>query len=266
MSEAGTHKSRDEMRGFFAALSMTDIFRGGTKNGHRLFVMFIAMCGVVQAQQPIGTVGVQDATVAGALEVTNGRAVLVGNTTVTARDHAAEVTLSRGGAVRVCATSGLHLTVGKTTTSAMPLMLALDRGAIEVQMAGTTSDVVMTPDLRFTMRGDGPLDLRLRVTRYGDTCVENRGATAPVLLVADQFGEATYELRAGQHVLFEHGSLKEVVDHESSSCGCPPEATMSIADALLHPVAPGDAATAEKPAAEQHPFPAAVSAGLATAT
>ena len=32
----------------------------------------------IHAQQPMGTVGVQDATVAGALEVTNGRAVLVG--------------------------------------------------------------------------------------------------------------------------------------------------------------------------------------------
>jgi hypothetical protein len=38
---------------------------------------------------------------------------------------------------------------------------------------------------------------------------------------------------------------------------------MSVADALLHPIAPGDVATVEKPAAEQHPFPAAVSAGLA---
>jgi hypothetical protein len=173
--------------------------------------------------------------------------------------------------VKVCATSGLHLTAGRSAEGAalpMPLMLALDRGAIEVQMAATTRDVVMTPDLRFTMRGDGPLDLQLRVTRNGDTCVENRGAQAPVLNVADQFGEAAYELRAGQHVLFEHGSLKEVVDHESSSCGCPPEATMSVADALLHPAGsgngtPGDATTAEKPAAEQHPFPAAVSAGLA---
>jgi hypothetical protein len=66
-------------------------------------------------------------------------------------------------------------------------------------------------------------------------------------------------------VLFEHGSLKEVVDHESSSCGCPPEPTMSVADALLHPTAPGEAATTEKTAAEQHPFPAAVSAGLTPA-
>jgi hypothetical protein len=122
---------------------------------------------------------------------------------------------------------------------------------------------VTTPDLRFTMRGDGPLDLQIRVTRNGDTCVENRGARAPVLNIADQFGEGTYELQAGQHVLFEHGSLKEVVDHESSSCGCPPEPTMNVADALMGPAAPG--AAPEKTAAESHPFPAAVSAGLAPA-
>jgi hypothetical protein len=221
---------------------------------------------MAQTQQPIGTVGMQDATVAGALEVSNGRAVLVGTTTVTARDHVAEIALNRGGTVRVCATSGLHVTAGKSADGAVPLMLALDRGAIEVQIAATTHDVVTTPDLRFTMRGDGPLDLQLRVTRNGDTCVENRGMKAPVLNVADQFGEGTYELRAGQHVLFEHGSLKEVVDNERSSCGCPPEQpTMSVADALLNSGAPGGDAPKEKTAAEQHPFPAAVSAGLAPA-
>jgi hypothetical protein len=227
-------------------------------------LVLAVLCGAAWAQQPIGTVGVQDATVAGALVITNGRAILVGSTTVTARDHAAEVALHRGGVVRVCATSGLHVTSGKSAAEAAPapLMLALDRGAIEVQMAGTTSDVVMTPDLRFTLGGDGPLDLQLRVTKNGDTCVENRGAKAPMLRVAEQFGDAAYELQAGQHVLFEHGSLKEVVDHESSSCGCPPEPTMSVADALLNPGAAGNGGAA-KTAEEEHPFPAAVSEGLA---
>ncbi len=228
----------------------------------RLSFLFVGLS-IAQAQeQPIGTVGIQNATVAGALEVSNGRAVLVGNSTVTARDHTAEIELKRGGTVRVCATTGLHVTAGAGAEGSAPLMLALDRGAIEVQMPTTTRDVVTTPDLRFTMRANGPLDLQLRVTRNGDTCVENRGATAPVLNVADQFGEAAYELRAGQHVLFEHGSLKEVVDHESSACGCPPEPTMSVADALVN-AGGGDAA---KTAAEQHPFPAAVSAGLTPAT
>ena len=234
----------------------------------RIYLLSLPLLGswtVNAQQQSIGTVGMQDATVAGALEVSNGRAILIGNTTVTARDRVAEVALNRGGTIRVCSTSGLHLTAGKDSEGpSVPLMLALDRGAIEVRMSATTRDVVMTPDLRFTMHGDGPLDLQLRVTRNGDTCVDNRGEKAPQLNIADQFGEATYELHAGQHVLFEHGSLKEVVDHESSSCGCPPEEpTMSVGDALLHPSTPGDATTPEKSAAEQHPFPAAVSAGLA---
>ncbi len=231
--------------------------------------LLTAWSGVAWAQQPIGTVGVQDATVRGALEVSNGRAILVGSTTVTANNHTAEVALNRGGSVRVCATSGLHATAGNSagaSTPSVPLMLALDRGAIEVQMPATTSDVVMTPDLRFTLSSDGPLDLQLRVTRNGDTCVDNRGAKAPVVKVSEQFGDAAYELRAGQHVLFEHGSLKEVVDHESSSCGCPPEPAMTVADALLNagaPAATSSGKDAAKTAAEQHPFPAAVSEGLA---
>jgi hypothetical protein len=230
----------------------------------RLILVFTIGYGVAWGQQPIGTVGVQNANIAGALEINNGRAILVGNTTVTARDHTAEIELKRGGTVRVCATSGLHLTSGQGGADIAPLILALDRGAIEIQMAATTRDMVMTPDLRFTMRGDGPLDLQLRVTKNGDTCVENRGAQAPVLNIADQFGESAYELKAGQHVLFEHASLKEVVDHESSSCGCPPEPAMTVADALLsssNAGTPNDAKTA----AELHPFPAAVSAGLAPA-
>ncbi len=228
-----------------------------------------------RAQQPIGTVGLQDATVVGALEVSQGRAVLAGNTDVTAGAHVADVALSRGGSVRVCATSRLRATGGKTLAGPAPLVLALDRGAIEVHMPATASDVVMTPDLRFTLHGSGPLDLQLRVTRNGDTCVDNRGSNAPTLSVAEQFGDASYELRAGQHVLFEHGSLKEVVDHESSSCGCPPEPApsepaMTVADALVKagaPAKPGpaDAASPAKTPAEEHPFPAAISEGLAPA-
>jgi hypothetical protein len=91
------------------------------------------------------------------------------------------------------------------------------------------------------------------VARNGDTCVENRGAGAPLLTVSDPFGEAVYELSAGQHVLFEHGSLHEVVDHETSPCGCPDEKGVPLADALMAPTA----------AAVQHPFPVAISEGLA---
>ncbi|WP_213804627.1 nuclease [Granulicella sp. dw_53] len=216
-------------------------------------------------QQALGNVGVQDATVTGALQIENGRAMLVGNTTVTAKDHTAEIALDRGGKVLVCATSGLHLSPGKSLPGVQPLMLSLDRGAIEVQMAATANDAVLTPDLRFVIQGAGPLDLRLRVSRSGDTCVENRGSNAPILHISDTFGDASYDLHSGQHVLFEHASLKEVVDHESSPCGCPPQPVVSVADAGASSstlALPGSAAAAQQ-AAQEHPFPAAVSQGLA---
>ncbi|HEU4636825.1 MAG TPA: nuclease [Edaphobacter sp.] len=216
-----------------------------------------------QAQRSIGSVAPADATVSGDLEISNGRIELVGASTVTARDHTAEVKLARGGAIRVCSTSGLHIAAGKGAVEA-PLMLALDRGAVEIATRVTVSDVVMTPDLRFTMGSAGAVDLRMRVARNGDTCVENRGAAAPVLKVADQFGEASYEVKPGQHVLFEHGSLKEVVDNESEPCGCPAAPVVSVADAGVtgaSVAAPGSAVA--RTAAEQHPFPAAQSAGLA---
>jgi hypothetical protein len=226
----------------------------------RRSIVLFALAAAAHAQQPIANVDAQDVAIAGDLQVSGGRAILVGSSTVTAKDHTAELTLTRGGAVRVCATSGLHVAAGQSSTAAPSLMLALDRGAIEVKMPATTSDAVMTPDLRFSLRTNGPLDLQLRVTRNGDTCVENRGAKAPVLSVADQFGEATYQIQPGQHVLFEHGSLKEVVDNESSPCGCPPAPSVSIADAAISASA-NAGASSNTP--EPHPFPQAVSQGLA---
>jgi hypothetical protein len=270
-----------------------------------------AVSGPMQAQQLIGYVSTRDADVTGATDVVNGRAVLAGSVSVTAKDHTAPIALGRGGTVRVCQTSVLHLTESRAVAVAAPLLFSLDRGAIEIQMRGTPNDSIMTPDLRFTVRNDGPLDLRLRIARNGDTCVENRGPLAPTLAASDPFGESMYELQPGQHVLFEHGSLHEVVDHESSPCGCPDEKGMSIADALLA-AGPGPSSPAKAPAppaaiqapaspavpvstpadvqaaeqmaaraavqaaenaashaaaqaAEQHPFPAAVSEGLAPA-
>jgi hypothetical protein len=218
-------------------------------------------------QQLIGYVPTKDADVTGASDVVDGHAVLTGSVAVTAKDHAAPITLGRGGTVRVCQTSVLHLTQSRAAPAAgqlaAPLLLSLDRGAIEVQMAATASDAVMTPDLRLALNSAGPLDLRMRIARNGDTCVENRGLEAPTLNLSDPFGGASYQLLPGQHVLFEHGSLHEVVDHETIPCGCPDAATGSIADALLA----GGSGGAKAPAAQQemHPFPAAVSEGLAVA-
>ena len=235
----------------------------------RLWLTLALVCAAsARAQQLIGYVNTRDAEVTGATDGFDGQAVLAGSVSVTARDHTAPIALGRGGTVRVCQSTELHVTENRAVSVAAPLLFSLDRGAIEIQTAGTPNDAIMTPDLRFTVRSQGPLDLRLRVARNGDTCVDNRGPGAPTLAVSDPFGESMYELSPGQHVLFEHGSLREVVDRETSPCGCPEPKGMSIADALVAPpsakTGPKSAVPAPAPPPEQqHPFPVAVSEGLA---
>ena len=211
----------------------------------------VAGGGFARAQQVMGTVATKDALVTGGLEVKGDRAALVSNASVTAYGKTAPVVLQRGGEVLVCATSQFHLLRSGNTGS---LLFGLDRGALELHTVTQPQDVILTPDLRFTIEQGGSYDLGLRVTRNGDTCVENAGKTAPVLVLHDPFSRANYRLMPGQHVLFEHGSLLEVVDNERSPCGCPG------ADAAVQLAA--NASPAQK-ASAANPFPEAASEGLA---
>jgi len=212
------------------------------------------------SDRALGSVPMDQATVAGPANgplLIDGRAQLVGSVKVTARPNRnAVVNLVRGGGLLVCRTTGVHITQSIDDS----LLLGLDRGAMEVHMKARATDVVITPDLRFTMEKSGPLDLRMRVVFNGDTCVENRGRKSPPLHITDAFGDTAYIVKPGQHVLFEHGSLQSVMDRESTPCGCPPDekSAMSLAQAMKHggPISPEQAAAI-------HPFPTAQSDGLA---
>lgn len=200
----------------------------------------------------IGSVSASDVIVTNTagkvLEMNAGRVVLLSGGTARAKDRTAEVALTRGGSLRICQGTAVHLTQGASAG----LLLAVDRGSMEVRMKALAGDVILTPDLRFTigpsMHTDAAMELSLRVVSNGDTCVDNHGRKAPTLNITDAFGAVSYQLKPGQHVLFEHGSLREVVDRETTPCGCPPDA----------PGANGHLTAAEA----AHPFPAAVSDGL----
>ncbi len=226
-----------------------------------------ALHGPTLRAQSIGSVaeaGVQVTnTAAGPVSVANGRITLTGNPTVTASTRTAEIKLTRGGSLRVCQSTPVHF----TQLPAEALLVALDRGGLELHAKATPADALLTPDLRFTPLAAGTLDLELRVSRNGDTCVDNRGRHAPPLNIVDAFGQTTYLLKPGQHVLFEHGSLREVVDRETLPCGCPPDdpVTIPLAEAALRGGADAPKVTPAQ-AAAANPFPAAVSEGLAPPT
>jgi len=189
--------------------------------------------------------------VTGSLNVTAGRAMIGASGTVTAGNATAEVVLPRRGVLRVCATTCLQLAVNANGASGdVPgLMMALDHGAIETSFAiGRNADVILTPDFRIRMDGAGTADVKIRLGQNGDTCVDNASASAQQnsslrqmdVVVSSVFEGGAYRVLPGQRVMFEHGSLREVVDQEKEPCGCP------------SPIKP-----------ESNEFPLAQSAGLA---
>ncbi len=206
-----------------------------------------ARLGAQQGLQPLGTVATRDARVTGGLEVRGDQARLLSNVGITAFDRTAPVVLARGGEVLVCATSEFHLLRSGASGA---LVFGLDRGAIELRSGSQVQDAVLTPDLKLVPVTPGAYDLRLRVTREGDTCIDNAGAHAPVLNASDPFSAASYRILPGQHLLFVKGDLHRVVDHERSPCGCPAAGQMIAGNG----------------AAANHPFPEAESQGLAPPT
>jgi hypothetical protein len=187
------------------------------------------------------------AKVTGALEVSQGRAVIVASGTIASGSQTTEVVLPHRGVLRVCASTTVKLAadssvpVGETPG----LMMAMDQGAVEMSFAtssaaGRNADVLMTPDFRILIGGPGAAEIKIRLGQHGDTCVDNVGVNAPYVLVTSVFDGGNYHVQPGQRVMFEHGSLREVVDNEKEPCGCPP------------PLHPGT-----------NEFPVAQSAGLA---
>jgi hypothetical protein len=228
----------------------------------KYLLLFSPAFAVYAQQQPIAYVPTDGVTVSGSLEVANGKATIGNKGSITAGDKTAHITLARGGEMRLCASTTIHLTtdssiVQATGENSSALMISLDRGALETSYKpGAYSDVLLTPDLRILVSGPGDADLKLRVNQKGDTCIDNHGANAPYVTVTSQFEGGVYRVKPDQRVLFEHGSLQQVVDNEPEACGCPPDVPVAVASANGKPIG-GPSSTPADTA-----FPLAESEGL----
>ncbi len=198
---------------------------------------------------PIAIVPIDDknpdtaAKVTGSLTVTQGKAVIGASGTVTSGSRTTLVVLPHRGLLRVCALSSVKLAADLSVPPGQVpgLMMAMERGAIELSFAasfagGRNADVILTPDFRIVVGGPGAADVKVRLGPHGDTCVDNAGApgdgtlspgwnaaqNAPDLLISSVFDGGDYRVHPGQRVMFEQGSLREVVDNEKEPCGCPP--------------------------------------------
>lgn len=180
------------------------------------------------------------AVVTGALEVTAGKAMIAASGSVTSGTRTTDVILPRRGTLRVCAATTVKLAADNSVPaegspsadSSVPaggspgLLMAMDHGAVEMSFATTpepaNADILMTPDFRILIGGPGASEVKVRLGSGGDTCVDNSGKDAPYVVVTSLFDSGLYRVQPGQRVMFQHGSLREVVDNETEPCGCPP--------------------------------------------
>jgi hypothetical protein len=168
----------------------------------------------------------------GAVDLGGGKAVIAYGGSVTAGEKASTITLPHRGNMRICPMTKVNLTADSSVASRLRpgetpgLMMALDQGALEANFqTSENSDVILTPDFRIVISAPGTAEVQVRLGDKGDTCVDNRGDHAPYVTVSSIFDGGVYRVQPNQRVMFEHGSLNEVVDNEKESCGCPPETT-----------------------------------------
>jgi hypothetical protein len=234
-----------------------------------LIVLLAFPASLLVAQQPIGRTSATEVQVAGAVDISHGETVLGNGSQITAGTQTVKIALQRGGSLSLCSTSSVHLAKDRSIDdpASSALMMALDRGAIEANYTvGKYSDVLLTPDLRILISGPGQANLSIRVNPQGDTCVDNRGPNAPYITVTSQLEGGAYRVESDQRVNFEHGSLREVVDHEPEPCGCPATPAISVASTgttSANPAAPGHAVGGPSSTPADTAFPVAESEGLA---
>lgn len=176
---------------------------------------------------PLGGKSGEAPTVTGALEVTGDKAIISASGAVTSTGATTDVSLPNRGMLHVCSATTVKLAADTSVPRGETpgLLMALDHGALEANFTtGRNSDMVLTPDFRILISGPGTADLKLRLSGKGDTCIDNAGINAPYVLVSSLFGDGMYRVQPGQRVMFEHGSVHEVVDQEKEPCGCPPAA------------------------------------------
>jgi hypothetical protein len=195
-------------------------------------VLVLLMTGATIAQQSLGELYATDASVKGSVILAaSGTSVLSGSS-IQAGGQAATLKLERGGNVLVC--PGTRLSVA-ASQSGRELMFSLNSGNLEMNYPlGASADTLLTPDLRLLMPGPGTVHVAVHVTPQGDTCVQSLPWNAAAVVVSETMGDATYQVKPDEAVLFKGGHLSEAV-RSKHNCGCPVAPPAQVAKAAPPP-------------------------------
>lgn len=187
------------------------------------------------AQQNIGELYATDASVKGSVILAGSGTSVLSGSQIAAGAQTATLKLERGGSVLVC--PGTSLSVS-SSQSGRQLLFSVNSGNIELDYPiGSASDSLLTPDFRLLLPGPARIHVALRVTANGDTCVQSLPSNSSSLVVAEAMGDASYQVKQDEAVLFKGGRIQGATAAHQS-CGCPAPAPVQVAKGTPPPTVP----------------------------
>lgn len=189
-------------------------------------LLLLAMPGATLAQQTLGELYATDASIKGSVILAGSGTSVLSGSSIQAGAQSATLKLERGGNVLVCPGTKLSITA---SPSGRELMFSLNAGKLEMNYPlGASADTLLTPDLRLLMPGPGTVHVAVHVTPQGDTCVQSLPWNAAAIVVSETLGDATYQVKPDEAVLFKAGHLSEA-SRSRQNCGCPVSPPVQVA-------------------------------------
>jgi hypothetical protein len=208
------------------------------------------MCCPLAAQQTLGELYATDARVKGSIILVGSGTSVLSGSSIAAGAQNATLKLDRGGSLLVC--SGTSLAVN-ASQNGRELLFSLNSGNLELNYPlGSSADTLLTPDLRLLLPGPGTVHIAVKVTPQGDTCVQSLPWNVAAIVVSETMGDATYQVKPNEAVLFKGGHLNEATATRQN-CGCPLSQPVPTQVAKAAPPPPPPVESKPAPAAAQPP-------------
>ncbi|ABF43128.1 hypothetical protein Acid345_4128 [Candidatus Koribacter versatilis Ellin345] len=201
----------------------------------------------LHAQAPVGELYSTIARIRGSVTLAGGGTTVLSGSSIESGTQPARLELHRGGNLIVC--QGTTVSVS-ASASGRDLMFSFGSGSLESHYTiGASSDSIITPDFRFVVTGPGEFDLDIGISPQGDTCMRSHRESTGGVIVNEQMGDGTYQIKPSDFVVFHKGHIANAqANPQNATCGCPP---------APEPVRQAEVAKAEPaPAAQPQPTPA----------
>lgn len=176
--------------------------------------------GAMLAQAPVGELYSTVARVRGSVTLISGGTDVMSGSSIESGEQPASLVLTRGGAVTIC--QGTNVSVS-SSADGQNLMFSFGTGTLESRYSmKASSDVIVTPDLRLVITGPGEFDLDVGITPQGDTCVRSHRESTGGVIINEQMGDGSYQVKPSDFVVFRKGRVANAeTNPQGISCSCP---------------------------------------------